>query len=272
MIGNRIKHFYANENGFSKDVNEVPSELVDTIICGDSLNEIKNLPDSCIDLILTSPPYNFGMDYDNTEDAFDWDKYFSDLFSVFDECIRVLKYGGRFIINIQPCFSDYVPTHHFISYYMMQKMMIWKGEVIWDKQNYNCKYTAWGSWKSPSNPYLKYTWEFIEIYSKGDIKMFGDKESVDIDAESFKKWVVAKWDIAPEHTMSRYGHPAMFPEEIAYRCLKLFSYKNSIVLDPFAGAGTTCVVAKKTQRHYIGIDISKEYCDTAEERIHSILI
>ena len=269
MIGNRIKHFYANDNDFSKDINEVPSDLINTIICDNSLDALQNLPDNCIDLILTSPPYNFGMEYDNTEDAFDWDKYFYDLFNVFDQCIRVLKYGGRFIVNIQPCFSDYVPTHHFITYYMTQKKMIWKGEIIWEKNNYNCKYTAWGSWKSPSNPYLKYTWEFIEVYAKGDLKMLGNKP--DIDAESFKKWVVAKWDIAPEHKMKRYNHPAMFPEELAYRCLKLFSYKDSVILDPFVGTGTTCVVAKQTERKYIGIDISEDYCEISEERLRAIL-
>jgi len=56
---------------------------------------------------------------------------------------------------VQPLFSDYIPSHHFISNFFIQKKLIWKGEILWEKNNYNCKYTAWGSWKSPSNPYLK---------------------------------------------------------------------------------------------------------------------
>ena len=149
----------------------------------------------------------------------------------------------------------------------MQKKLIWKGEILWEKNNYNCKYTAWGSWKSPSNPYLKYTWEFVEIFSKGTLKKTGESKNADIDSEEFKKWVVAKWSIAPERKMKDFGHPAMFPEELASRVLKLFSFKNDIILDPFNGVGTTTFVANKLNRKYIGIDISKEYCDKAIKRI-----
>jgi len=138
------------------------------------------------------------------------------------------------------------------------------------KNNYNCKYTAWGSWKSPSNPYLKYTWEFIEIFAKGTLKKEGDREKADITADEFKKWVVAKWSIAPERNMKNYNHPAMFPEELATRVIKLFSFENDIVLDPFNGAGTTSFVAKSFKRRYLGIDISKEYCKVAENRLLKI--
>jgi DNA modification methylase len=149
--------------------------------------------------------------------------------------------------------------------------MIWKGEILWEKNNYNCKYTAWGSWKSPSNPYLKYTWEFVEIFSKGNLKKTGLPENADITPDEFKEWVVAKWSIAPERRMKEYGHPAMFPEKLAERVLKLFSFKGDIVLDPFNGVGTTTAVAKKLGRQFVGIDISPEYCDIANKRIESAL-
>ena len=145
--------------------------------------------------------------------------------------------------------------------------MIWKSEILWEKNNYNCKYTAWGSWESPSNPYMKYTWEFLEVFCKGNLKKEGKNENIDIDAEDFKKYVVAKWSIAPERDMKKYGHPAMFPEKLVEKALKLFSFKNDIILDPFNGAGTTSYMAKKLGRHFIGIDISKEYCETAEKRL-----
>ena len=145
--------------------------------------------------------------------------------------------------------------------------MLWKGEILWEKNNYNCKYTAWGSWASPSSPYLKYTWEFLEVFCKGSRKHFGKSELADITGDEFKKWVYAKWSIAPERNMKEYDHPAMFPEELAERVIKLFSFRNDLILDPFNGAGTTTYVAKCLDRDYIGIDISAEYCQVARQRI-----
>jgi DNA modification methylase len=268
---NRNQYYYASDNKFSSINNSIPKEYENKIICGDSLEVLKNLPDNCIDLVFTSPPYNFGLEYESNDDANYWDSYFNKLFDIFNECIRILKYGGRIAVNIQPLFSDYIPSHHIISNFFMSKKLIWKGEILWEKNNYNCKYTAWGSWKSPSSPYLKYTWEFIEIFAKGDLKKEGSRDNADISADEFKKWVVGKWSIAPERNMKEYNHPAMFPEELANRILKLFSFRGDVVLDPFNGVGTTTVVAKKIGRKYLGIDISKDYCDKAENRMSSTL-
>ena len=266
----RGKHYYANDHDFSKETNNLPNEFKNTIVQGDSELVLKNLPDNCIDLVFTSPPYNFGLNYSKSDDASDWAAYFEKLFSVFDECIRVLKFDGRLVVNVQPLYSDYIPSHHIISNHLMQRRMIWKGEILWEKNNYNCKYTAWGSWKSPSSPYLKYTWEFLEIFCKGDLKKSGSSENADISVESFKKWVVGKWSIAPERKMKLFNHPAMFPEELANRVLLLLSFRGDTILDPFAGAGTTCVAAKKNQRQFLGIDISAEYCATAETRLSDV--
>jgi len=266
----RGMYFYAVDNNFTKEVNEVPEEFINRIICGDSEEVLKKLPNNCIDLIFTSPPYNFGLGYDATPDGINWNKYFDKLFAIFKECIRVLKFGGRIIVNVQPLFSDYIPIHHIVSNFFMQNKLIWKGEILWEKHNYNCKYTAWGSWKSPSNPYLKYTWEFLEVFCKGDLKHRGKSNLIDITANEFKDWVYAKWDISPERNMKKYDHPAMFPEELVYRVLKLFSFKNDVILDPFNGVGTTTFVAKKLGRRYIGIDISPKYCKTAVQRLKEI--
>ena len=267
----RVKHYYANENGFSTNNLSIPSEFKNKIITGDSLDVLRELPDNCVDLIFTSPPYNFGLDYAGMEiDANHWEKFFEKLFAVLDECVRVLKYSGRLIINVQPLFSDYIPTHHIISSHLMSRQLIWKGEILWEKNNYNCKYTAWGSWKSPSNPYLKYTWEFIEVFCKGEMKKEGDQKHADMTPEQFKEWVVAKWSIAPERNMKKYDHPAMFPEALAERIIKLFSFKGDTVLDPFNGTGTTTAVASKTGRGYIGVDISEKYNQIAEERARNV--
>ena len=248
------------------------NKFTNKIICGDSEKELKKIPADSIDIIITSPPYNFGLSYkdDHKNDSVHWQEYFIKLNNVWKECVRVLKPGGRLCVNIQPLFSDYIPTHHLISKQLIDLGLMWKGEILWEKNNYNCKYTAWGSWKSPSMPYLKYTWEFIEIFSKKTHKKIGNASDIDITGDEFKKWVYAKWSIAPERNMKEYDHPAMFPKELAYRLLKLLSYKNDIVLDPFNGAGTTTACAIELCRKYIGIDISKKYCRTAEKRIKEL--
>lgn len=269
-IQKRHLYYYAENSNFSKKVNDLQEQNLDKIIVGDSEELLKKIPENSIDLIFTSPPYNFGLDYKNNEDDINWNNYFDKLFRIFNECIRVLKYGGRIIVDIQPLFSDYIPAHHIISNYFMQNRMIWRNEILWEKNNYNCKYTSWGSWNSPSSPYLKYTWEFLEIFSKGDIKKPNEHKESDLKGDDFKKWVYAKWNIAPERNMGKFGHPAMFPEELATRVIKLFSFKGDIILDPFNGVGTTTKVANQYGRHYLGIDMSKEYCDIAEKRLRKI--
>lgn len=266
-VSARETYFYARDNEFTDIRNQMPDDLSNSIICGDSEEILRSLPDNCVDLIITSPPYNFGLEYSSSGDSAHWQAYLDKLFKVFSEGIRVLTYGGRFIVNVQPLFSDYIPLHHIISSFFMNKKMIWKGEILWEKNNYNCKYTSWGSWKSPSSPYLKYTWEFIEIFCKGSLKKPGDSQMADISDEEFKTWVVAKWSIGPERRMKEYNHPAMFPEELVERCLKLFSFKNDFILDPFNGVGTTTAVASRLNRRYLGIDISPEYCESAKNRI-----
>lgn len=265
----RLAYEYYKKD-FERTNNELEIRFINKIHCSDSLELLQKLPDNSIDIVLTSPPYNFGIQYDNTNDVNIWEDYFDKLFSIFKECIRVLKSSGRMIVNIQPMFSDYIPTHHLISNFFIKEGLIWKGEIIWEKNNYNCKYCTWGSWKSPSSPYLKYSWEFVEIFCKNSLKKEGDKNSIDIDSEEFKKWVYGRWNIAPERNMKHYNHDAMFPEELVKRLLKLFSYENDIVLDPFNGAGTTTKVAKQLNRRFIGIDISDEYCNTAVNRLKKV--
>ena len=273
-VRRRGKHYYANDHPFTKENVALPDAFADQIVCGDSEEVLRQLPDNSVDLVFTSPPYNFGLDYDgdgsNSDDARDWESYFAKLFRVFDECIRVLAFGGRIVVNVQPLFSDYIPSHHIISSHFMRRRLIWKGEILWEKHNYNCKYTAWGSWKSPASPYLKYTWEYLEVFCKGDLKKAGKAADADIDADSFKQWVVAKWSVAPERRMREFGHPAMFPEELARRVMLLFSFRGDTVLDPFAGAGTTCVAARRIGRRFLGIDVSEEYCQTARRRLADV--
>lgn len=263
----RQSYFYTKHVSFDKETHTLPDKYMDKVIRGDSEAVLKDVPDNSIDFILTSPPYNFGMEYSEHDDTFFWENYFNKMERILEECVRVLKWSGRLALNVQPLFSDYIPTHHIFSNMLMKKGLIWKAEILWEKNNYNAKYTAWGSYMSPSSPYLKYTWEFIEVFCKGDLKKRGDKVNIDIEADEFKKWTIGKWTIAPERNMKGFNHPAMFPEELAKRAIKLFTYKGDIVLDPFNGAGTTTYVAKKIDRHFLGIDVSEEYCKSAEKRL-----
>jgi DNA modification methylase len=252
---------------FPKQNNPFPESYTNKIVVGDSVSVLKNIPDNSVDLVFTSPPYNFGMGYDTHDDQVDWKLYFDMLWQIFDECIRIVKYGGRIIVNTQPLFSEYIPSHHLISQGFLQRGLIWKAEILWEKNHRNCAYTAWGSWRSPSGPYFKYTWEYLEVFCKGDIKHTGDSSLIDITGNEFKTWVDARWSIAPERNMKEYGHPAMFPPELAYRVLRLFTYRDDVVVDPFNGAGTTTLVAERLGRRYLGVDLSAEYCATAEKRI-----
>lgn len=263
---NRQFSYYSDLN-VNKKTQELPAKFLNKIICGDSLKILKEIPDNTVDIVITSPPYNFGIDYGDYSDKKGWDEYFEKMNKIIFELYRVLKFGGRIVWNIQPLYNEYIPSHHIFSSLFLKNNFIWRNEILWEKNNYNAKYTSWGSWLSASSPYLKYTWEFIEVFSKGDVKKEREGFKSDITPEEFKSWVIGKWSIAPERRMKSFNHDAMFPEKLVERSLKLFSFPNDIVLDPFNGAGTTTKVADEFKRRYIGIDISKEYCNIAKDRL-----
>ncbi len=241
------------------------------IFAGSSESILSTFDSNSIDMIITSPPYNFGRNYDKHNDKIDYPLYFKQLNLIWKECYRVLKPDGRIAINIIPIYSDNIPTHHIISNQLRNIGFKWKAEILWEKNNYSCPYTCWGSWQSPSSPYLKYSWEFIEVFVKSELKKEGKKENITITPREFTDWVYAKWTIAPEHRMKEFGHPAMFPEEIPRRLINLFTYKNDIILDIYNGVGTTTLVAHHEEQQYIGIDISEQYCKIARERIKNDL-
>ncbi len=251
---------------------ELEEERLNVIINDDCLEYMKTLPNNCIDCIITSPPYNFGIDYgDYYSDENTWDSYFQIMNKIIKGMYRILTTGGRVIWNIQPFFSDYIPSHHIFSQIFLKHKFIWRNEILWEKNNYSARYTSWGSWKSPASPYLKYTHEFIEVYCKETIKHNNRRDEIpDITDEEFKSAVIGKWSIAPERNMKKYNHDAMFPEKLVEKALKLYTFPNDVILDPFGGVGTTAAVCKRINRNYISVDVSKEYCVTAKKRIEDI--
>ena len=238
------------------------------IICGDALEEMRKIPDNSIHLAITSPPYNVGKDYDNHNDKMDYKEYLNWLNEVWKETQRVLVPGGRFALNIAPTgIKDFVPIHHDFTNQLRKLGMKFRTEIIWYKQTM-LKRTAWGSWKSPANPHVVPSWEYVLIFSKNGDKLFGNPKDADITAEEFKEFSDGFWQIQPER--QRNGHPAPFPEELIYRLIKFYSYRGNTVLDMFGGTGTVSVVAHKTGRHSIHIDISNEYCKTAQNRLDNV--
>lgn len=234
-------------------------------ICGDVLKVMKKIPDNSIHLAITSPPYNVGKDYDNHDDKMDYSDYLNWLENVWKETNRVLVPGGRFCLNIAPTgIKDFKPIHHDFSSQLRKLGMQFRTEIVWYKQTM-LKRTAWGSFKSPANPHIVPSWEYILVFSKEKAKLDGSKKNADITKEEFMKFSDGMWYIPPE--TQRNGHPAPFPEELIYRLIKFYSYKGNTVLDMFGGTGTVAVVAAKTGRKFIHIDISPEYCKTAEDRL-----
>ncbi len=240
-------------------------DFEDKIIEGDVLEVMKQIPNNSVHLAITSPPYNVGKDYDNHNDKMNYQEYLDWLNKVWKETQRILVHGGRFCLNIAPTgIKDFVPIHHDFTNHLRKLGMKFRTEIIWYKQTM-LKRTAWGSWKSPANPHIVPSWEYVLIFSKNGDRLQGNPKDADITAEEFKKFSDGFWEIQPER--QRNGHPAPFPEDLIYRLIKFYSYKGNVVLDMFGGTGTVAIVSHKNNRKFIHIDISKEYCKTAQNRL-----
>jgi DNA modification methylase len=240
-------------------------EYLDKIICGDCLEVMRQIPDGIVHLAVTSPPYNLGLSYDNHNDNLAYGNYLEWMKEVWIETKRVLVSGGRFALNIAPTsIKNFRPIHHDFSNQLREIGMIMRTEILWYKQTMGRR-TAWGSWKAPSNPHIVPSWEYVLVFCKDSWNLESDNKEADITSEEFKRFSDGFWYIPPE--TKRRGHPSPFPEELIYRLIKFYTYKNNVVLDMFGGTGTVAVVAQKTDRHFIHIDISQKYCEITEHRL-----
>ena len=259
----------------------------DQIICGDSRAVLHAIPSESIHLAITSPPYNVGLQYDSHNDKMPYDEYLQWLMSFWSELYRALVPGGRFALNIAPTsIKDFRPVHYDMARDLRRLGFIMRTEILWYKQTMRRR-TAWGSWKSPRNPHMVPSWEYVLVFSKGSWTLEGDKADADITGEEFIKFSDAFWPIQPEtrgrqpFLKSLYpprrgrkapkqkeeGHPSPFPEELIYRLIKFYSYRRNVVLDPFGGTGTVAAVAHRTGRHFVHLDVSQQYCSIAAERV-----
>jgi len=206
-----------------------------------------------------------GIPYRGYTDDRSPDEYLAWLRTTWKELLRVLVPGGRFALNVAPTsIKEFRPIHHDLARDLRELGYIMRTEIIWYKQTMGRR-TAWGSWRSPSNPHIVPSWEYVLVFSKGQWKLPGDPRKVDITAKEFERASDGFWPIPPERR--RAGHPAPFPEELIERLVKFYSYRANVVLDMFGGTGTVAAVARKLGRHYVCIDLVPEYCRQAAERI-----
>lgn len=247
--------------------NDFPEELENQLILGSAEN-MKELPDNSVHLMITSPPYNVSKEYD---DDLSLKEYLQILENSFKETYRVLVNGGRACINVANLGrKPYIPLSDYISQMMLNIGFNMRGEIIWNKAASASPSTAWGSWQSAANPILRDVHEYILVFSKGDYKREKGNKVNSISKEQFMEWTKSIWTMNAE-SARRIGHPAPFPEELPFRLIQLYSFKGDIILDPFIGSGTTAVSAVKSDRKFVGYDISKEYIDLANRRIDPLL-
>ena len=243
---------------------ENPPAGVDSIFQHSS-EAMEELPDCSVHLMVTSPPYNVGKDYD--EDL-SLDEYLTFLRNVWREVYRVLVPGGRACINVANLGrKPYIPLNGLIAQEMTKLGFLMRGEIIWDKASSASTSTAWGSWQSATNPTLRDTHEYILVFSKGSFrrdKMDGRVSTISKD--EFLEFTKSVWGI-PSESARKVGHPAPFPVDLPYRLIQLYTFSNEIVLDPFMGSGQTALAAMKSGRHFVGYEINEDYLQLANDRI-----
>ena len=217
-------------------------------------------------LAFTSPPYNNGKEYDQDMSLED---YLGLIRRVAREVYRVLVPGGRYVINIANLGrKPYIPLHAHFYQLHMDIGFVPMGEIIWKKAKGANGSCAWGSWRSAKSPRLRDIHEYLLVLAKeGPTRP--DRGVSDMSGEEFMEATLSIWEIPPE-SARKVGHPAPFPVALAARVIKLMSYVDDVVLDPFAGSGTTCVAAAQLRRHYVGYEIAEEYCALARTRLSNL--
>ncbi len=264
FYGSRLYAGLPSEQSVPYEEQPVPQDIIDTILTASATN-MSHLPDNSVHLMVTSPPYNVGKEYD--EDL-TLEEYRAFLRRVWGEVYRVLVPGGRACINVANLGRrPYIPLHAFVIEDMMDVGFLMRGEIIWNKGASASASTAWGSWKSASNPTLRDIHEYILVFSKLTFRRPNpSKRESTITREEFLEFTKSVWSF-PAVKARHVGHPAPFPEELPYRCIQLYTFRGEVVLDPFMGSGQTALAALRTDRHFVGYEINPEYVALAEARL-----
>ena len=249
--------------------NPISPQLLDRMFCKSS-ESMDELPNDSVHLMVTSPPYNVGKDYD--EDL-TLEEYREFMKRAWKEVRRALVPGGRACINIANLGrKPYIPLHAFIIEDMLDLGFLMRGEIIWNKASGAGTSTAWGSWLSPTNPTLRDVHEYILVFSKDTFgrKNISNREST-ISKDEFLEFTKSLWTF-PTESARKVGHPAPFSVELPYRLIQLYTFEGEVILDPFMGSGQTAIAAMKTGRHYVGYEVGEEYVKLAERRIREFAL
>lgn len=242
------------------------------LIGGDVIDAMRSLKDESVDLILTSPPYNVGFDYEVYADRMPWPEYYAWCRAWIEECYRVLKSDGRFLLMHYFSIGDSTygrsyPLMH-LNEVALQAGFNHHAVIFWEDTTIS-KRTAWGSWLSASAPYISSPYEGMLVLYKEQWKK-REKGVTSISKEEFMEGCLGVWRISPAKNEKRKVNPAPFPVALADRAIRLFSYEGGVVLDPFVGSGTTVVAAVGIGRIGIGIDLNPKYVEAAREWVESI--
>lgn len=251
----------------NKSESELFFELEKIKIYRADILKISSIEENSIDLIVTSPPYNVDIKYNSHNDCMTYEKYLEFTREWLKRCFKFLKDDGRMCLNIpldknkggqQSVCADVTTIAKSLGYK-------YHSTIIWNEQNISRR-TAWGSWLSATAPYVIAPVEVVLVLYKNQWKKESGSKISDISKEEFIEWTNGVWTFCGE-SKKRVGHPAPFPVELPKRCIKLFSFVNDVILDPFVGSGSTLLACIQTNRYGIGIDIDKNYCELAKSRV-----
>ncbi len=264
FYGSRLYHGLPQEKHVPYQETPLPPALHNRIFCK-SAEHMTELPDQSVHLVVTSPPYNVGKEYDQDLTL---QEYRSFLRRVWKEVYRVLVPGGRACINVANLGRrPYIPLHAFILQDMLDVGFLMRGEIIWNKAASASASTAWGSWRSPTNPTLRDVHEYILVFCKDTFRRPNpDGRQITISREEFLEFTRSVWTF-PAVPARKIGHPAPFPVELPYRCIQLYTFAGEVVLDPFMGSGQTAIAALKAGRIFVGYEVEETYVQLAQQRI-----
>ena len=266
------------------------------IINGDCVEVMKSLPDGCIDLLVTSPPYNANIKYDVYDDGLSMDEYWKFTTDWLSQAFRLLKDDGRVAINVPIEMNVQERGGRILfnaEFWMMMKQVGFKffGMVdLTEDSPHRVRQTAWGSWMSNSQPYIYNPKECVILAYKNSPKKLTKGESqwtgvpTEIvndkgmnviktiyqpeDKKEFMNLVFGRWEyFADTKSLTK----ATFSMDIPTKAIKILTYKNDIVLDPFMGSGTSAVAAETLGRRWLGIELSPNYTDIARKRVNAFI-
>ncbi len=250
-------------------ISETPYFKADNLLIYNSdILKISSIPDSSVDLIVTSPPYNVDIHYNSHADNLSYEDYLEFTQKWLKKCFDLAKSEGRLLLNIPLDKNKGGQKSVGADFTKTAKDIGWKyhSTIIWNEGNISRR-TAWGSFMSASAPYVIAPVELILVLYKDSWKKTCGSRKNDITKQEFMDWTNGVWTFRGQSKKGAGGHPAAFPVELPRRCIKLFSFVGDTVLDPFVGSGSTLIASYQHKRKGIGVDVDKQYCNIAIERL-----